>query len=137
VPAGEIVVTGVVTLPVEQAFTAFTEDIDRWWQRPAGRGGDAIIRFESDQLVSVSASGSQVLAAVTSWNPPRRLDLEWRGPHARPGDGVVVEFDPEPPGTRVTIHHQRRGISPQAVEAAVVALWWGDLLGRLVGGRRP
>jgi len=132
VPADEVVVTSVVALPVEQAFSAFTDEIDRWWQRTPGGDRDAIIQFENGRLVAVSRVGSEVLATVSSWHPPRRLDLDWNGPHAKAGDGVVVEFDPEPRGTRVTIRHQRRGLAPEAVEAAVVGLWWGDLLSRLI-----
>ena len=132
VPADEVVVTSVVALPVERAFSAFTDDIDRWWQRAPGRNHDAIVQFERDRLVAVSPVGSEVLATVSSWDPPRRLDLDWNGPHAKPGDSVVVEFDPEPRGTRVTIRHRRRGLAPEAVEAAVVGLWWGDLVSRLI-----
>ena len=60
-PADEVVVTSVVALPVEQAFSAFTDEIDRWWQRTPGGDRDAIIQFESDRLVSVSPAGREVL----------------------------------------------------------------------------
>ena len=40
-PADEVVVTSVVALPVEQAFSAFTDEIDRWWQRTPGGDRDA------------------------------------------------------------------------------------------------
>ena len=136
-PADEVVVTSVVGLPVERAFSTFTSEIDRWWLRAPSHDRDAVVQFESDQLVAISPTGSEVLATVSSWNPPRRLDLAWHGPNAELGDVVVIEFDPEPPGTRVTVRHRRRGLSPESVEAAVVGLWWGDLVSRLVDAHRP
>ena len=135
-PVGEVVVTTLVPLAPERAFASFTDDIDRWWQRTPPQGRDSVIRFERDRLVAVSDAGADVLATVTDWSPPRRLDLDWRGPHAQDGDTVVIEFEPEGDGTRVTIRHRRPGIDPAATVSAIIGLFWGDLLGRLLGGQR-
>ena len=128
---GEAVVTGVVALPAEQAFVMFTDEIDRWWQRRRGDDPAAIIRFEGERLVAVTAAGAEVLATVATWSPPDRLDLDWLGPHGLPGDRVAIEFEPHGGGSRVTIRHQRGGLSPAAVESAIIGLWWGDVVARL------
>ena len=98
---------------------------------------DTIVRFEGDRLVSVSPSGAAVLATVSTWDAPTRLALQWEGPHSQPRDEVVVEFEAEPDRTRVTIRHQREGVTPAAVESAVLGLWWGDVLQRLTFAHRP
>ena len=136
-PIGEVVVTTVVGLGLDETFRAFTEEIDRWWRRTPGTDLDTIVRFEGDRLVSVSPSGAAVLATVSTWDAPTRLALQWEGPHSQPRDEVVVEFEAEPDRTRVTIRHQREGVSPAAVESAVLGLWWGDVLQRLTFAHRP
>lgn len=127
--------TTVVGLPVEGAFGAFTDHIDRWWSsvddpRPS-------VRFDGDRLVAISATGQAVLANVATWQPPDRIGLEWLGPHGQPGDFVMIEFEPEGELTRVTVRRRRSGLAPAAVEAAIVGLWWGDLLQRLMLANRP
>ena len=136
VPTGEVVVTAVVGLGLEEAFSAFTEQIDRWWRRGRAKDAEAIVRFEGDHLVSVTPAGASVLATVSAWEAPDRLELDWQGPHSRPGDVVVVEFEPEPGRTRVTVRHRRAGASPAAVETSIVGLWWGDVLQRLTYAHR-
>jgi uncharacterized protein YndB with AHSA1/START domain len=126
-PAGEVVVSTVVTAPADKAFADFTDGIDRWWKRPPG----TLVRFDGDRLVAVSHAGADVLAVVDAWEPPRRIDLQWHGPHAAPGDTVTVEFVPEGAGTRVIVTHRRPLLRPQDAVAAVLGLWWGDLLRRL------
>lgn len=126
-PQGEVVVTTVVTGPADRAFAAFTDGVDGWWKRPAG----TVVRFDGDRLVAVSDAGAGVLAVVCGWDPPRRIDLRWHGPHAAPGDIVTVEFAPEGARTRVTVTHRRHGLRPQHAMAAVLGLWWGDTLRRL------
>lgn len=135
-PVGEVVVTAIIPMPLDEAFAALTDDIDRWWRRAPGDDPDAIVRFDRDRLVAVSGDGAEVLAAVRAWDPPVRVDLDWRGPHAQPGDTVVIQLEPEADGTRVSIRHRRAGISPSETAAAIVGLWWGDVLQRLVLGGR-
>ena len=130
-----VTVTCLVRLPAERVFTLFIEHIDRWWVRD--RSHDAIIHFEADRLVEASRDGVQVLATIASVDAPNRIELAWQGPHAQPGDTVEILFEPEAEETRVTVHHQRTALTPSDVAVAVLGLWWGDLLSRLVGGAPP
>ena len=131
-PDGEVVVTTLVPVPEEAAFVAFTEQIDRWWDRRDLPSRDAVVRFEADRLVLMTPSGSQTLASVQEWSPPSRLRLAWTGPHSRPGDEVVVEFAAEAGGTRVQVWHRREGLDPSSVSYSVVGLWWAELLSKLI-----
>jgi uncharacterized protein YndB with AHSA1/START domain len=131
-PQGEVTVTTVVAIPVEEAFTLFTERIDRWWVRPPGTETGSVVRFEGGRLVAVTSQGVEVLASVATWDPPAVLELDWSGPHSRPGDRVTIEFQPEPEGTRVTVRHHREGVRPEETIAAVLGLWWGSVLSRFV-----
>jgi uncharacterized protein YndB with AHSA1/START domain len=133
-PTGEVVVTTMVSQPPRVAFAAFTEEIDRWWQRPAGSG--TIVRFEEERLVAVSSAGAEVLAMVIAWNPPHRFELQWNGPYSQAGDTVTVGFEPEGAGTRVTVTHRRDGLRPEDAVAAVLGFWWGDILRRLAAADR-
>ena len=128
-PVDEVIVTAIVALPIEEAFTTFTENIDRWWVREPST--DTVVRFEGDRLVAASVNGAEVLATVSEWDPPTRIAMEWNGPHGQPGDTVGVEFHPESDGTRVTVRHYRGGVGPEQAIAAILGLWWGDLLSRL------
>ena len=130
-PVGEVEVTAIVRLPVEQAFAVFTEHIDRWWVRKPFATSDAVVRFEGNRLVAASLDGAEVLATVSEWDPPTRIEMEWSGPHSQSGDAVTIEFRPEPGGTRVTVVHRRDGVKSEDVTAAILGLWWGDLLSRL------
>jgi uncharacterized protein YndB with AHSA1/START domain len=136
VPNGEAAITCVVAGDPDSAFNAFTGEIDHWWSRGPDRQLGSIVRFEADRLVVATPQGVDILATVTEWDPPHRLQLDWLGPHSREGDTVMVTFEAEETGTRVTVHHRRAGLKPQETDAAIVGLWWGDLLGRLQA-RRP
>ena len=127
-PVDEITVTAIVALPIEEAFTAFTEDIDRWWVREDST--DTVVRFVGDRLVATSISGAKTLATVSEWEPPTRIAMSWNGPHGQPGDTVGVDFQPESHGTRVTVRHCRAGVGPEQAIAAILGLWWGNLLSR-------
>ncbi|MGH8928542.1 MAG: SRPBCC domain-containing protein [Acidimicrobiia bacterium] len=133
-PAGEVTITTVVGAPVEEAFAAFTEHVDRWWGRE--RPAETVVRFEGKRLIAVSVDGAELLATVTKWIPPTRLELQWSGPVSLPGDTVIVAFDPEKTGTRVTVRHRRAGIKPEETRSAVIGLWWGDLLSRMQGANQ-
>ena len=130
-PVNEVTVTAIVRLPVEKAFATFTDQIDRWWVRKPFVASDSVVRFEGNRLVAASIDGAELLATVSEWDPPTRIEMEWSGPHAKPGDAVIIEFRPESGGTRVTVLHRRQGLKPEDVTAAILGLWWGDLLSRL------
>ena len=127
-----VTVTCLVPVPVERAYTLFVEGIDRWWVRD--RTPDAIIRFEGDRLVEATSDGVKVLATISAIEEPDRIELAWDGPHAQPGDTVEIRFEPEATATRVTVSHLRTGLEPSEVASAILGLWWGDLLSRMVGG---
>ena len=109
-PTGEVVVTTVVTLPLQRAFAAFTDDIDRWWRRSAGAG--TIVRFEEERLVAVSSAGVEVLATVIGWKPPHHFELQWHGPYSQASDTVTVGFEPRAPWHRGDRHPPPRRIAP-------------------------
>jgi hypothetical protein len=130
VAVGEVLATTRVGLAIDDAFLAFTEDIDRWWQRDPARP-DAIVQFQGDRLVSVAAEGTEVLAEVAQWSPPSLVELRWHGPHSQPGDVVVVELSQDGVGTRVTIRHRRDGLVPGGGAGGTTGTWWSDRLRRL------
>lgn len=133
---GEVLVAALVAVPVDDAFESFTRGIDRWWQRDRP-SPDAIVQFEGDRLVAVTPRGVQLLAEIERWTPPSLVSLRWSGPPAKPGDRVIIEFSPEGNSTRVVVRHQRSGMVPQDVEAAVIGLWWGDIVSRATAGKAP
>jgi uncharacterized protein YndB with AHSA1/START domain len=126
---GEVTVTAVVPMTIAAAFDRFTNEIDQWWVREKGRGN--VVRFAGTQLVEGSANGVAVLAEVRAWEAPTRIELDWNGPFSQPGDSVLIEFASASGGTRVTIRHRRGGLQAADTMAAVIGLFWGDLLSRL------
>lgn len=132
-PHREVLATAKIALGTDEAFRAFTQEIDRWWQRDPARP-DAIVQFHGNALVSVHPEGTQLLAEVTQWSPPSLLQLRWHGPHAQAGDVVTVGLAPEGTSTRVTIRHRRDGLEPGDAVGAVLGLWWGSVLSRFTAG---
>ena len=133
------------------AFDIFTKQTDLWWRRGpkfriAGRN-PGVVRFEpalGGHLIESfeSASGPQafVTGTITAWQPPSRLEFEWRGVNFAPGEKTSVEvlFEAVPTGTRVTIHHSgwaalrpdhpaRHGLDGPAF-IRNMGLWWADLM---------
>jgi uncharacterized protein YndB with AHSA1/START domain len=119
-PAGDCATVMVfVAVAPDVAFDVFTREIDLWWKqgpryRIAGRrrgmlhfepgvGGRL---FESFDL----KAGSRTLEVgrVTAWEPPSRLQFEWRGVNFKPSEKTVVEvrFAEERDGTLVTVQHR-------------------------------
>jgi uncharacterized protein YndB with AHSA1/START domain len=81
-----------------------------------------------------------VVGRVTVWEPPARLELEWRGVNFAPDEKtfVSVRFAPSPSGTLVTVRHHgwsalrddhpvRHGLVGAGF-SRMIGLWWGDLL---------
>ena len=137
-----------VRVPPADAFEVFTKEIDRWWRtgprfRIAGKRRGTIFfeegvggrMFETFEL----STGPRTLEVgkVTTWDPPARLELEWRGVNFAPGESTEVElaFEPAPGGTQVTLVHRGfaalRSDHPvrhgQPVPAFIrgMGLWWG------------
>lgn len=140
-----------VAVAPERAFAVFTQEIDLWWRtgprfriggRARGRlafepgaGGRLFETFEA-------ASGPRtfVVGAVVAWEPPVRIELEWRNVNFRPDEKTFVEvtFRPQRDGTLVTVRHRgfaalrddhpaRHGLLG-AEFCRLMGLWWGDLL---------
>jgi uncharacterized protein YndB with AHSA1/START domain len=151
-PPGDAATVSVsVRVPVAQAFSIFTDEIDRWWRtgpkfRIAGRrrgrlffepgvGGRLFETFEA-------GAGSRTIEVgkVTAWDPPSRLELEWRGVNFKPHEKTIVEvcFEPSGDGTLVTVQHRGWSTLPDdhparhglvgAAFARRIGLWWGELM---------
>jgi len=150
-PGDSVTVTVFVSVPPAAAFDVFTREIDLWWKqgpryRIAGRrpgqlsfepgaGGRLLETFESP-------AGTQtfVVGKVTAWQPPARLELEWRAVNFRPEEKtfVTVRFEPSRHGTLVTVRHRgfaalrpdhpvQHGLAG-AEFSRMLGLWWGDLM---------
>jgi uncharacterized protein YndB with AHSA1/START domain len=147
-------VSVLVEVPPELAFQIFTEEIDSWWRRglkyrvagsrqgtihlEPGLGGRLYESFDAGGDAQLRETGR-----VTFWDPPRRLELEWRAVNFAPSELTVVEVDFEPSvsGTRVTVTHRgwdalrgdhpvRHGQPPESFIRSL-GLWWGDLMSSL------
>ena len=151
-PSGDAASVSVfVQVAQDDAFDVFTREIDRWWRtgpayRIAGRrrgqlffepklGGRLFETFEAS-----TGSRTVEVGLVTSWDPPARLELEWRGVNFEPGEKTFVEvqFEAQGEGTRVTVRHRgfsalpadhpvRHGLEGSAF-SRMIGLWWGGLM---------
>ena len=144
-------VSVLVRVAPADAFDVFTREIDLWWKqgpqfRIAGRrrgqlffecgaGGRLFETFESARGPRTFEVGK-----VTLWDPPRRLELEWRGVNFKPGEKTSVEvtFAESASGTLVTVRHRgwsslpedhpvRHGLVGPAF-SRMIGLWWGQLM---------
>jgi uncharacterized protein YndB with AHSA1/START domain len=150
-PGDRARVTVFVAVSPEDAFEVFTREIDLWWKhgpkyRIAGRRRGKLYfepglggrLFETFEL----SAGSRTIevGTVTSWNPPERISLEWRGVNFKPGEKtfVDVEFQPSQEGTLVTVSHHGWSALPDdhpvrhgevgAAFSRRIGLWWGELM---------
>jgi uncharacterized protein YndB with AHSA1/START domain len=144
-------VTVFVAVPPEAAFDVFTREIDLWWRQgpryriakrqrgqlnfEPGLGGRLFETFEGS-----SGTRTFEVGRVTAWDPPGRLELEWRGVNFKPGETtfVTVLFGPSRGGTLVTVRHRgwsalrddhpaRHGlVGPEM--SRMIGMWWGELL---------
>jgi uncharacterized protein YndB with AHSA1/START domain len=151
-PAGDAArVTVYVAVTPPDAFEVFTAEIDAWWRRGpkyriAGkRRGQLAFEpavggrlFETFEL----PTGSRTIEVgkVLVWEPPDRLEFEWRGVNFRPGQSTRVEvsFQAFGEGTRVTVCHSgwsalpddhpaRHGLTGAAFSRSI-GLWWAGLM---------
>ena len=150
-PSGDQAVASVlVRVAPAEAFRVFTEEIDAWWRtgmRYRLGKGRSVIHLEPQpggRLYESVASGAGTrifeTGRVTTWQPPRRLVLEWRAVNFAPEEATEVEvtFEPSPSGTLVTVCHRgwsrirpdhpvRHGQDVPAF-MRMYGLWWGDLM---------
>jgi uncharacterized protein YndB with AHSA1/START domain len=138
-----------VTVPVAPAtaFDVFTQETDLWWRRGvqfrvAGRN-PGTLAFEpklGGRLFEQYGTQVHESGRITVWEPPSRLEFEWRGSNFGPGEVTFVEvtFVATESGTRVTVEHRgfatlrpdhpvRHGEAPN-VFVSRLGRWWGDLL---------
>jgi uncharacterized protein YndB with AHSA1/START domain len=149
-PADSVVVTTVVAVDPKTAFAVFTEEVDVWWKHGkrfrTGERGVSCMRFEpgvGGRLIEVfnEAADPFVLGRVRVWEPAVQLVFEMGGVDLKPHEKTEVEvrFEATGDGTRVTVVHRgwdafpvdhpvRHGLVGGAF-AAMMALFWGDLLG--------
>jgi uncharacterized protein YndB with AHSA1/START domain len=158
VAAETIEVTTVVSADPESTFRYFTEEVDQWWmggrRGRAAPSGNSRIELEPEvggRLVEIFEPpdvGSFEFGRVLSWEPGRRLVLEFRFVAFQEGETTEVEvsFEPVARGTRVTIEH--RGFEQLAADhpvrhelegaafQAMMGGWWADQLTAVAAGLR-
>jgi uncharacterized protein YndB with AHSA1/START domain len=117
----------------ERAFFVFTEQFDSWWPRSHHIGAADMARAVIDpdrmQWYEVGVDGTTCdWGAITAYEPPSRLALEWRiggrwGLESDPAAFSVVDvtFTPEGDATRVTLEHRHldRHTAAEALKAAI------------------
>jgi uncharacterized protein YndB with AHSA1/START domain len=149
--------SAMVTVPVapEVAFDVFTRETDLWWRhgmkfRVAGRN-PGTLAFEPrlggrlfEQYEGPGGPRTHETGTITTWDPPARLEFEWRGGNFGPDEVTYVAVTfvaTESGGTRVTVEHRgfaalrsdhpvRHG-EPVAAFIRRTAMWWGELLSAL------
>jgi uncharacterized protein YndB with AHSA1/START domain len=92
------------------AFALFTERASDWWPETLRHTADArsvILMLASGRFWERAADGREVeLGRVTTWEPPRRLVLDfYPGTDAEHPTEVIVRFAAENGGTRVLVEH--------------------------------
>jgi uncharacterized protein YndB with AHSA1/START domain len=106
-----IVKTVHVPLPVEKAFTLFTDRIGEWWPfegHSVGGQGSTVSFADQRRLVEVLADGTEsTWGEVLIWDPPRGVRLTWHpGADASPRQTQVsVTFTTTQTGTLVRLEH--------------------------------
>lgn len=133
------------------AFEVFTREIDQRWGRGpqfriAGRRRGQLV-FEGhlggrffETFEAGSGPRTFEVGKVTLWDPPHRLELEWRGVNFKPQEKttVLVSFAASGEGTLVTVRHSGWSALPDdhpvrhgqvgAAFSRTIGLWWGQLM---------
>lgn len=141
-----------VPLPPEQAFTVFTDGMDRWWIREYTWSGPhaldriAIEPREGGLCYEIGSYGLRLdWGRVLIWEAPHRLVFTWhispqRVPQPDPADAseVEVDFRLEGTGTRVDVEHRRidrHGPGARSYRDQL-AVGWDELLARYAAAAR-
>lgn len=150
--AGDRVSASVfVEAPPDIAFEVFTDQIDTWWRHGmkfrSGARDVSVLHLEArlggrlfETIAAPGGAAGHVVqtGTVTAWDPPRALEIEWRGVNFAPNEKttVSVTFEPRRDGTQVTLVHAGWAALPpdhpvrhgQAVRAFIagMGLWWSD-----------
>ena len=120
----------------EEAFAVFTEEIGAWWPLATHGlfGSQGSLGFTGGVLVERSLAGDEaVWAEVSTWEPPRRLVLQWHPGRADvEASEVEVLFAGDQHGTRVEVVHrgwERFGVDAERRRAAYAGPnAWGFVL---------
>lgn len=139
--------TVFVAVSPEDAFDVFTREVDAWWGygpkfRIGGKEpGRLYFEPRPDGRLYFTVDGRTVeMGRVTAWEPPSRLELEWRNVNFAPGERTWVEvtFRPMGEGTLVRVEHRGFSALPDghparhgqegAAFARMMGLWWGELM---------
>jgi hypothetical protein len=94
-----------------QAFALFTERASDWWPEPLRHTPDPrseIRMVAAGRFWERATDGHEVeLGRVTLWQSPLQLVLDfYPGTDARHPTEVVVRFEAEDDGTRITVEHR-------------------------------
>lgn len=143
-----------VAVSLQDAFEVFTAEIDQWWRhghkfRIAGVKPGALF-FEQqlggrlfETVHFADGERTFVVGSVLTWEPPRRIVLEWRNINFKPYEKTLVEvtFTPSGEGTTVRVEHRGWSTLPEghparhglagAAFARMIGMWWGDLMSSL------
>jgi uncharacterized protein YndB with AHSA1/START domain len=130
-----ITIARVVAATPERVFAAWTDAEQLaawWWPQLAGTSYDVDARPGGHYRIESPAIGATVSGVYTEVDPPRRLVFTWVWDDGEPEDvvedTVVVTFEPEDTGTRVTVEHT----SVAHVPEGGAEQGWNDVLDRLV-----
>lgn len=150
--AGDRVSASVfVDAPPDIAFEVFTDQIDSWWRHGmkfrSGARDVSVLHLEPklggrlfETIAAPDGGAGHVVqtGTVTAWDPPRALEIEWRGVNFAPQEKttVSVAFEPRRDGTQVTLVHAGWAALPpdhpvrhgQAVRPFIIGMgmWWSD-----------
>jgi uncharacterized protein YndB with AHSA1/START domain len=131
-----ITVSRTVAASPETVFVAWT-DLEQlaawWWPQLAGTTYDVDARPGGRFRISSPAIGATVSGVYTEVEPPRQLVFSWSwqdddDPEGVVEDLVVVTFEPDADGTRVTVAHT----STAHVSEGGAEQGWNDVMDRLV-----
>ena len=131
-----ITVTRIVGASADRVFAAWTDAEQLaawWWPQLAGTTYDVDVRPGGRFRIQSPAIKVRVWGVYTEVEPPRRLVFTWNWedegePAAVVEDQVVVTFEPDEHGTRVTVAHT----SSEHVPEGGAEQGWNDVLDRMV-----
>ncbi len=124
-----------VPLPVQQAFTTFTDDIGQWWplETHSVGGRTSSVSFVEGRIVEVTDAGQRcVWGTVRRWQPPHGLAFTWHpGADPEPCTDVAVDFVADGDGCLVTLTHSGwERVDAGADDMSSYLKGWDVVLGR-------
>ncbi len=131
-----ITISRTVAATPERVFTAWTDAEELavwWWPQLEGTTYDVDARRGGRFRIHSPGIGATVTGVYTEVAPPRRLVFTWRWedegePESVVEDTVVVTFEPDDAGTRVTVSHTSDAHLPEGGAEQ----GWNDVMDRLV-----